>query len=56
MKSYLAIMGRLEGNVEEIDRADDKDEARYLVQEYRMAFGPDWSIWYTRKFEKGESE
>ena len=40
-----AIMGKLPGaELEEIDTADTRDEAEYLLGEYRMAFGPDWIL------------
>ena len=37
---------------EEIDTAEDKKEAEYLVKEYRMAYGKDWKITYRK--QKGE--
>lgn len=40
------IYGRYQGTKEEIDTAETKKEAEYLANEYRMAFGPGWSIWY----------
>ena len=43
------IMGTYQGETEEIDTADNKEEARYLVAEYRLAFGADWRIWAERK-------
>lgn len=43
------IMGKLPGlETEEIDSADTMKEARYLLKEYRMAFGPEWSLWIKR--------
>lgn len=30
---------------EEVDTADDEDEARYLLQEYRMAYGGNSDVW-----------
>jgi hypothetical protein len=34
---------------EEVDSASDESTAAYLVGEYRMAFGPGWSIWAVDK-------
>ena len=42
------IWGKYQGEKEEIDTADDVTTAKYLVGEYRMAYGAGWSIWYTR--------
>lgn len=38
------IIGVYRGTTEVIDETDDKAEAKRLVGEYRMAFGPEWSI------------
>lgn len=38
------ITGRYRGRAEELDTADTLKEAETLVSEYRMAFGPEWSI------------
>jgi hypothetical protein len=43
------IYGKYNGEVEEIDEADDLKTAQYLVGEYRLAFGADWKIWHQRK-------
>ena len=41
-------MAKLTGQeAEEIDTAEGKDEARRLVREYSVAFGPEWRIWKT---------
>ena len=45
MRTYK-IYGRYNGNVEEIDTADSRKEAKYMVAEYQMAYGADWVIWY----------
>ena len=37
---------RRRGKDEIIDTAKDHKEAEYLVNEYKMAYGPDWVIWY----------
>jgi len=34
---------------EEIDTADGPQDARIMVGEYRMAFGPEWQIWFCRR-------
>lgn len=47
--SRFVIMGKYPGqDAEEVDEAENLEEARFLVKEYRMAFGPEWSIWYKR--------
>ena len=33
---------------EEIDEADSVSDAQFLVAEYRLAFGPDLSIYFVR--------
>jgi len=38
------IMGEYKGNVEEVDTADTKAEAEYLLGEYRLAFGNSWVL------------
>jgi len=43
--STIKIWGLYHGNVEQIDEASSWQEARYLVREYRMAFGSEWSVW-----------
>ncbi len=40
---YL-IIGTYQGETEEVDSADTKEEAQYLLGEYRLAFGPDWYL------------
>jgi hypothetical protein len=43
------IMGKYDNHdVEELDSADTKQEAEYLVGEYRLAFGTGWEIWIVR--------
>lgn len=43
------IMARMPGQpAEEVDEADDLKEAKYLVGEYRIAYGPQWTVWYKR--------
>ena len=38
------VMGKYQGKWEEIDTAEDINEADYLVSKYRMAYGPEWTI------------
>jgi len=45
------IIGIYRGQKEEIDTATTKQEADYLVNEYRIAFGDAWIIY---KKEGGE--
>jgi len=40
------IMGKSNFGTEEIDRADELSEAIYLVDEYAMAYGNGWEIWF----------
>jgi len=43
------IKGKLSGTerVDDIDRAEGKDELFYLLAEYSLAFGPIWTLWVT---------
>ena len=52
----ISIWGRLSGKKpEKIDEASNWKEARYLVVEYRMAYGSSWVIWAgPRKNEPGK--
>lgn len=44
MESYK-IMGRYQRDEwEELDTSENSQDADYLVQEYRMAFGTEWEI------------
>ena len=44
------IMGmNADGIREEIDSTDDCNEVDYLVDNYKMAFGETWDIWYETK-------
>ena len=38
------IYGKSKFGKEEIDTAEDLDEAHYLVGEYRMAYGSGWTF------------
>jgi len=42
------IIGVYKGEKEEIDRADHKRDAEYLVREYQLAFGRDWIIYFKK--------
>ena len=42
------ILGTLDGNTEVLDTAETAKEASELVYEYRMAFGPNWAVTYTK--------
>ena len=39
------IMGKYNGNIEEIDSFDSRREAVQMLGEYRMAFGSSWELW-----------
>ena len=39
-----SIIGVYKGNPEVIDTADTMKDAIYLMQEYAMSFGHEWSI------------
>ena len=47
------IIGRSEYGDEILDTAETRGDARYLVQEYRIAFGAGWSI-SMRRARRGE--
>ena len=34
---------------EEIDTAEDMDELQYLINEYRLAYGPGWVFSYRKR-------
>jgi|TARA_Y100000034_G_scaffold133551_1_gene199336 hypothetical protein len=41
----FVIMGKYEGgDWEEIDEAETKPDLRYLLGEYKLAFGPGWQF------------
>lgn len=51
MKRYK-IMGRYEGaDTEEIDTTETKEEAEYLLSEYRLAYGNGWQLWIRKPRE-----
>jgi len=39
------IIGKYQGTTEEIDSADTREAAETLLVEYRMAFGPNYTLW-----------
>jgi len=39
------IMGRSRYGTEQLDESDSKQNAEYLLTEYKLAFGPAWEIW-----------
>jgi hypothetical protein len=41
------IKGCYQGNTEVIDETDTEEDAIYLVQEYQLAYGSAWRVWYT---------
>lgn len=43
--NYYKIMSKYQGQLEEIDVAVSKEEADYMLQQYKQAHGPDWKIW-----------
>ena len=45
MTNYL-IMGEYRNETEELDSAEDVQEADFLVGEYRIAFSKNWHIWW----------
>ena len=47
-------MGKYEGQTEVIDTAETKDEARYLWQEYKMAYGSEWKLWIEKARNNNE--
>lgn len=38
------ILGTYEGETETVDNFETREEARTMLDEYRMAFGPTWSL------------
>lgn len=46
------IWGKLKGHPTElVDTATSKTDATYMLHEYRMAFGKDWTLWIGKKSE-----
>lgn len=46
------IRGKYQGETEVIDETTSKEDADYLVSEYRMAYGSGWTIWKKRVYDK----
>jgi len=46
------IYGESQYGIEEIDEFETMAEARHMMQEYRMAYGPGWRMWI--KSKRGE--
>lgn len=44
-RNVYRIMGTYRGKTEIVDRATGLQSARYLLGEYRLAFGPSWKLW-----------
>jgi len=44
MRTVYLILGRYQGNTEEIDETEDRKDAVYLRGEYAMAYGAGWAI------------
>lgn len=38
------ILGTYDGETETVDSFDTREEARTMLKEYRVAFGPTWSL------------
>ena len=47
----ISIWGRHHGRTEKIDSATSPRDAAYLVGEYQMAYGREWSVWAGRRDE-----
>lgn len=43
------IMGKYQGVTEVVDEADTRPEAQALLAEYRLAFGPKWTLWIVKE-------
>ena len=39
-------MGRYQGGTELLDETTSREEARMLVNEYKLAFGDSWHVWF----------
>ena len=45
----FVIVGVYRGKREEIDQTETEKDADYLVKEYAMAFGKDWTLFKEKK-------
>jgi hypothetical protein len=43
------INGVYEGNRETIDEFPTRKEARKMLAEYRLSYGPDWVLWMSSR-------
>lgn len=49
----ILIWGKYKGyKPEVIDETTDWKKAEYLVREYRLAFGQDWTVWAEKTRDK----
>ena len=46
MYKYKIVASYKGGSYEEIDIAKTREDVKYLVSEYKMAYGNDWKIIY----------
>jgi hypothetical protein len=53
----LVLYGRVRGRTEweEIDTAGNADEKDYLLQEYRLAFGPNWQFQWQAEVQESQA-
>jgi hypothetical protein len=47
----ISIWGRHHGRTEKVDSATNQRDAAYLVGEYQMAYGREWTVWMGRRDE-----
>ncbi len=38
------ILGTYKGTTEVVDQTNTQEDAEYMLQEYSLAFGPDWTL------------
>lgn len=43
------IVGEHKGEKEVIDTSEQLSQANYMLTEYRMAFGPEWTLWIEKE-------
>ena len=46
------INGKYQGQIETVDETESFKDAKYLVAEYRMAFGSEWQLWISSRSTK----
>lgn len=49
MNRYIILASYLRAPPEKIDTAQDEETAKYLVEEYQLAYGGGWKITYEDK-------